>query len=119
MDGMSNVEVYNRMGMEIDGLGINCGIIEWVKRNTLRWFGHVERMQVGELAKRIYTSEVEGTGIRGRPPASWKCVVDKYVRDRIDRRVVSMENVKQMCLVRDAWRRFCRGHHLEGVSQRR
>ena len=44
------------------------------------------------------TSELEGVGIRGRPPASFRWVVDGYVKDRIDRRAISIENAKQMCL---------------------
>lgn len=35
-------------------IGVDCGVIESVKRNTLRWFGHVERMGDGELTKRVY-----------------------------------------------------------------
>lgn len=35
---------------EMDGqgmreLGIRCGVIEWLKRSMLGWFGHLERMQ--------------------------------------------------------------------------
>ena len=26
--------------------------VEWVKQNTLRWFGHVERMDEREMTKR-------------------------------------------------------------------
>ena len=32
--------------------GEKCGVVEWVKRNTLRWFGHVERMKQNELVKK-------------------------------------------------------------------
>ncbi len=24
--------------------GVRCGVVEWVKRSTLRWFGHIERI---------------------------------------------------------------------------
>ena len=33
----SNENVYERFGMERRGEGIKCSVVEWVKRNTLRW----------------------------------------------------------------------------------
>ncbi len=30
--------------------GVGCGVVEWVKRGTLRWFGHIERMENEESA---------------------------------------------------------------------
>ncbi len=47
--------------------GVKCGVVEWVKRNTLRWFGHVERMNSEEFVKKVYVSEAEGLSRRGRP----------------------------------------------------
>ncbi len=29
--------------------GMNCGVVEWVKINILKWFGHVWRMGSKEL----------------------------------------------------------------------
>ncbi len=37
---------------------VKCGVVEWVKRNTLKCFGHVERMRSGEFVK-VYESESE------------------------------------------------------------
>ena len=78
----SNESVYERFGMESRGEGIKCGVVEWVKRNTLRWFGHVERMKKEDLTKRVYNSEIEGRGVRGRPPVRWLNRVDEYCRER-------------------------------------
>ncbi len=36
--------------------GVECGVVEWVKRSTLRWFGHIERMGNEEFVE----SRVEG-----------------------------------------------------------
>ncbi len=47
MDGESNESVYNRFGMSSKGEGVKCGVVEGVKRDTLRWFGHIERMEAG------------------------------------------------------------------------
>ncbi len=43
-DGLSNASVYKRCGMRERGSGVGCDVVEWVKRSTLRWFGHIERM---------------------------------------------------------------------------
>ncbi len=43
-------------------------MVEWVKRRTLRWFGHIERMGIEEFIKKVYlSSSVEGTNRRVRP----------------------------------------------------
>ncbi len=38
-DGESNESVYERCGMGNHANGVNCGVVEWVKRNTLRGWG--------------------------------------------------------------------------------
>ncbi len=56
--------------------------MEWVKRSTLRWFGHVERIFV----KNVYRSSVEGPTRRGRPLGRWEDKVKEYVSERAARR---------------------------------
>ncbi len=63
MDSESNVSVYGKFGMSVKSEGMNCGVMEVVKRSTLRWFRHLERMWEDELTKRIYKS---GKGYCGR-----------------------------------------------------
>ncbi len=53
LDGLNNV--YERCGMRGCGSGVQCGVVEWVKRSTLRWFGHTERMENEEFVK-VYRS---------------------------------------------------------------
>ena len=36
-------------------------------QRVLRWFGHVERMDVYRMAKRVLMAEVSGGRVRGRP----------------------------------------------------
>ena len=43
-----------------------------IRRNTLRWFGHVERMDSESLTGRVYVSEVDGDRGRGRPRLRWR-----------------------------------------------
>lgn len=40
------------MGMSLRGM--DCGVVEWVKCDTQRWFGHVIRMKESEFVKKLY-----------------------------------------------------------------
>ena len=42
-----------------------------IKKNRLRWFGHVERKDDNDWVKRCITWEVEGIRQRGRPKKTW------------------------------------------------
>ena len=42
-------------------------VLERIEKNVLKWFGHVERMGVERLIKRVYRANVEGNRGRGRP----------------------------------------------------
>ncbi len=53
-------------------------MVKWVKRSTLRWFGHIERMENEEFVK-VYWSSVEGPNKRGRPLERWEDRVKEYV----------------------------------------
>ncbi len=65
MDEESNENVYRKFGMSSRGEGMNCRMVEMVKRSTLRWFGHLERMDERELTKRIYRSKIDAGNVRG------------------------------------------------------
>ena len=117
-DEVGNEEVYRRFGMSERGVGMECGVVEWVKRGTLRWYGHVQRMEAEVLAKKAYDSNVEGRGVRGRPPASWDSRVEEYVRERGVNGIMGMRRVKERCKDRNSWRLFCQGHPLEGTLRR-
>ncbi len=62
--------------------GVNCGVLELVKRNTLRWFGHIERMCSEKFVKKLYMSESVGPNSRGRPPVRWRDRVKENVSER-------------------------------------
>ncbi len=81
-DGLSNECVYERCGIRGSGSGAGCGVVECVKRSTLRWFGHVERMENEEFVKKVYRSSVEGPNRRGRPLGRWEDQVKVYVSER-------------------------------------
>lgn len=53
-DGESNEGTYERCGMEACASGVKWQVIEWVKKSTLRWFGHIGRMESKEFLKSIF-----------------------------------------------------------------
>ncbi len=76
---MSNESVYERCGMRGRGSGVGCCVMEWAKRSTLRWFGHIERMDNKGFAKKVHRSSVEGPNRRGRPLGRWEDKVKEYI----------------------------------------
>ena len=83
---------------------MNCGVVEVVKCNTLRWFGHLERMGENEMTRRIYKGGVDAVGVRGRPPVKWEDRLLEYVREREDRRLRGIEGARIECMDRSKWR---------------
>ncbi len=61
-EGDSNESVNERCSMGACASVVKRGVVEWVQRNTLRWFGHVERMNSKEYMMKVYVSSR-----RGRP----------------------------------------------------
>ena len=59
-------------------------IIETIRLNRLRWFGHVQRMEENRIPKRVLYMNL-GTRLRGRPRNRWQDEV------REDGRIVDAE----------------------------
>ncbi len=78
LDRESNEDTYGRFGMSESAVGMDCRVVEWVKQSTLRWCGHVMRMNECDFTKRVYESTIEGRGVRGRPPVKWINRVEEY-----------------------------------------
>ncbi len=95
------------------GSGVGCGVVEWVKRSTLRWFGHIERMENEEFVKKVYWSSVEGRNRRGRPLGRWEDKVNEYVSERGARKN-GLEWARRECMDRERWKSVCCGHPLGG-----
>src|SRR5260221_14224094 len=68
-DKITSMMLRERVGVEA------IGVV--VKRNRLRWFGHVERKDDCDRAKGCTVLEVEGPKPRGRPKKTWMEVVKK------------------------------------------
>ncbi len=54
-----------------------------MKRNTLRWFRHIERMKSEEFVKTVNVRESVGPNSTGKPLGRWRDRVKEYtcVRD--------------------------------------
>ena len=51
-------------------------------RSTLRKFGHMERMNEGELTMKIYRAEVDGVRKSGRERRRWMDKVGEFLEQR-------------------------------------
>ncbi len=111
-DRLSNDSVNERHGMRERGSGVGCGVVEWVKRSTLRWFSHIERMENEELVK-VYQSSVEGPNRSGRSLGRWEDKVKEYVSAR-QVRGNGMEWARRKCVDRERWRSVYHGHPFWG-----
>ena len=58
--------VYKRCGMSNQANGVHCGVVEWMKRNTLRWFGDMEGTESEKFVKKVQVSKNMGPNSRGR-----------------------------------------------------
>ena len=58
MDRVRNEEVRRRAGIEKESANKS-------DQRVLRWFGHVERMDVYRMARRVLMAEVSGDGYEG------------------------------------------------------
>ncbi len=117
-DGVSNESVYESYDMESRANGVNCGVVEWVERNTLRWFEYIERMGSEEFVNKVYMSESVGPNNRGRPPGRWRGRVKEYMCERGVTRRGGLDQAKRECLDRERWRLFCHDHPLGSCSKR-
>ncbi len=90
------------------GSGVCCGVVEWVKRSTLRWFGHIERMRNEELVK-VCWSSVDGTNRRVWPLG--RC--EDWLSERGVRRN-GLKWARRECMDRVRWRFVCCDHPLGG-----
>ncbi len=96
---------------------MGCGVVEWVKRSTLRWFGHIERMRNEEFVKKVYLSSVEGTNKRGRLLGRRGDRMKEYVSKR-GVRGNGLEQARRECMDRERWRSLFCGRPLGGRSWR-
>jgi hypothetical protein len=61
---LTNKEIYTRVKKPT--------IVETVRLNRLRWYGHVQRMEENRIPERVLYMNVETTRLRGRPRNRWQ-----------------------------------------------
>ena len=62
--------------------GVRKGLDERIDEGVLRWFAHVERMERGMIAKRVYVGEFADSRSVGRPRKRWLDTVKEFEETR-------------------------------------
>ena len=93
-------------------------MLEQVKRNMLRWFGHIDRMGSEEFVKKVYVSGSVGPNCRGRLPGRWRDRIKEYLCEIAATRGEGLDQTRRECLDREKWRHFYYGHTLGERSWR-
>ena len=68
----NNRGMHDRWSLGTCAKEVKCGVAEYVRWNTLKWFCHIEGMKSEAFVKKMYVSEIKGTSRRGRPLLKWK-----------------------------------------------
>ena len=58
------------------------GLDERIDEGVFRWFTHVERMERGMIAKRVYVGEFAGSRSACRPQKRWLDTVKECLKKR-------------------------------------
>ena len=77
-------------------LGLKETVVQMVKANEVRWYGHVLRMDDGHVLQKAFEFELKGKRKRGQPKKTWKTQVEKKSKS------VSLE--KEDLINRVRWR---------------
>jgi len=77
-------------------------IIEKIRLNRLRWFGHVQRMEENRIPERVLYMNLGTTRLRGRPRNRWQDEVRK------DGRIVDGEGWQEKVHNREEWKKLLR-----------
>src|SRR6266496_1083474 len=102
-DGKSSEELLSRLGI--------VSVVEIVKKDRLRWFGHVERKMAEDWISKYRELEVDGGRGKGRPKKTWKQCVD---RDRGKYDMLGVNTVKPDD--KDMRRKCCSSHRPTHAS---
>ena len=77
-------------------------IIETIRLNRLRWFGHVQRMEERRIPKRVLNMKLGTTRLRGRPRNRWQDEVEE------DGSIVGGEGWQEKVQDREEWKKLLR-----------
>jgi hypothetical protein len=91
-------------------------IIETIKLNTLRWFGHIQSMEESRIPKMVLYMNLGTTRLRSRPRNRWQDEV------REDGRLVGGEGWQEKVYNREKWNkllRTARNRHILHIPMER
>jgi hypothetical protein len=91
---LNNKEIYARVKKPT--------IIETIRLNTLRWFGHEQRMEENRIPKRVLYMNLVTRRLRGRPRKRWQDEV------REDGQIVGGEGWQEKVHKREEWKKLLR-----------
>ena len=74
---------------------ITHGVMEWMKRNTLRWYEHVQRMEDDRMVKRVL-----GIRARGRARKTWDEMINGDLRAKNLNRETAMNRAAWKAAIR-------------------
>jgi len=77
-------------------------ILETIRLNRLRWFGHVQRMEKNRILRRVLYANLGTTRLSGRPRNRWQDEV------REDERTVGGEGWQEKEHNREEWKKLLR-----------
>jgi hypothetical protein len=111
---ISNVRLTNRTRNERvrEMCGLKRSIVERMKVNKLRWFGHMERMNDERMTKIIYREERMGERRQGRPRMGWVEGIENILKEGVGstkcrracmRACMRNEEAKDVCRNRVKW----------------
>jgi hypothetical protein len=89
------------MNRELEDLSKGENIVKWIMGQRISWLGHLERME-DRMPKKIFTQELEGTRLRGRPKKGWREEVER------DLQVMGVRRWRQLVIDREKWRGIVR-----------
>jgi hypothetical protein len=81
----------------LDHLTSGADIVRFIKAQSIKWFGHVQRMDTSRTAKRILEWKPMGSRPLGRPRLCW---LDDVCDDL---KVLKVRNWKELAMDRKAW----------------
>ena len=91
-------EWKSRTNRELEEMSKGENIVKWIKRQSISWLSHLERMEEDRMPKKIFTQELEGMRRRGRPRKGWKEEVER------DLQVLGVRRWRELVADRKKWK---------------
>ena len=88
-----------RMNHELNELMGSADIVRFIKSRRIAWLGHVMRMDVKRIPKRILEWKPTGRRIRGKPRKRWVEDIEEDIQ------VLGIRGWRKLSMERTEWRR--------------